>query len=280
MRVGRFHADGQDRMGVFTDDGVHDVNSEFESFCDLLTRPSDAADVEGKRFDLEDITYLPPTTNKNNVFCAALNYEAHAAESDSAVPEPPLIFMKFPQTLVGHEQTIAYHTRVTQEIDYEAELAAVIGESARHVSTDEALEYVAGYTILNDTSARDLQFGMEVGDDDMLDWFSGKAMQSTTPAGPYVVVDEIEDPQQLDITSTVNGETLQDDNTAMMVRSVAELVSFVSSRVELSPGDIIATGTPEGVGTFQDITLEEDDTVEVEIEGIGSLVNSVEEVRE
>jgi 2-keto-4-pentenoate hydratase/2-oxohepta-3-ene-1,7-dioic acid hydratase in catechol pathway len=245
-----------------------------------LTRPSDAADVEGKRFDLEDITYLPPTTNKNNVFCAALNYEAHAAESDSAVPEPPLIFMKFPQTLVGHEQTIAYHTKVTQEIDYEAELAAVIGESARHVSTDEALEYVAGYTTLNDTSARDLQFGMEVGDDDMLDWFSGKTMQSTTPAGPYVVVDEIEDPQQLDITSTVNGETLQDDNTAMMVRSVAELVSFVSSRVELSPGDIIATGTPEGVGTFQDITLEEDDTVEVEIEGIGSLVNSVEEVRE
>lgn len=280
MRVGRFHADGQNRMGVFTDDGVRDVSSEFKSFRDLLARPGDAADVDGKRFGFNEIRHLPPTTEKNNIFCAALNYEAHAEESESAVPEPPLIFVKFPQTLVGHEQPIAYHTRVTQEIDYEAELAAVIGESARHVSREEALDYLAGYTIINDTSARDLQFGMEVGNDDMLDWFSGKTMTNTTPAGPYVVVDEIEDPQTLDISSTVNGETLQDDNTAMMIRTVAELVSFVSSRVELSPGDIIATGTPEGVGTFQDIKLEEDDTVEVEIEGIGSLINTVKEVRE
>lgn len=280
MRVGRFHAEGQDRIGVFTDDSVQDVSSEFESFRDLLTRPGDAADVEGERFGLDEVIYLPPTTDKNNVFCAALNYEAHAEESDTAVPEPPLIFMKFQQTLVGHEQPIAYHTEVTQEIDYEAELAAVIGESTRHVSTKEALDYVAGYTIVNDTSARDLQFDMEVGDDDMIDWFSGKTMPATTPVGPYIVIDEIRDPQSLNISSTVNGETLQDDNTAMMIRSVAELVSFVSSRVELSPGDIIATGTPEGVGTFQDIKLEEDDTVEVEIEEIGSLVNSVKEVRE
>lgn len=278
MRVGRFQADGQNRMGLFTENSARDVSSEFESFRDLLTRPEDATHVDGEQFDLNEITYLPPVTDGNNIFCAALNYEAHADESDSAVPEPPLIFMKLPQTLVGHEQSISYHTRVTQEIDYEAELAVVIGEPTRHVSTEDALEYVGGYTILNDTSARDLQFGMEVGDDDMLDWFSGKTMKETTPAGPYVVVDEVDDPQTLDISSTVNRETLQDDNTEMMIRSVAELVSFVSSRVELTPGDIIATGTPEGVGTFQDIKLEEDDTVEVEIEGIGSLVNTVEEV--
>ena len=280
MRVGRFHADGQDRIGVFTDDSVRDIGDEFESFRDLLNRPEDVSDVEGETFDLDKITYLPPTTETNAVYCAALNYEAHAEESDIAVPEPPLIFLKLPQTLIGHEQPISYHTRITDEIDYEAELAAVIGEPARHVSTEEALEYVAGYTILNDTSARDLQFGLEVGDDDMLDWFSGKTLKDTTPVGPYVVIDEIDDPQRLDISSTVNGETLQDDNTERMIRSVAELVSFVSSRVELSPGDIIATGTPEGVGTFQDIKLEEDDVVEVDVEEIGTLVNPVVEVNE
>lgn len=280
MRIGRFHADGQDRMGVFTDSEVRDVSSGFESFGDLLAKPSDAEDVEGETFDLDEITYLPPTTSENEVFCAALNYEAHAEESNIDVPEPPLIFMKLPRTLVGHDDPISYHTRITQEIDYEAELAAVIGKPARHVSPENALDYVAGFTILNDTSARDLQFGMQVGDDDMLDWFSGKTMQNTTPAGPYVVVDEVDDPQTLDITSKVNGETLQDDNTEMMIQSVADLVSFVSSRLELSPGDIIATGTPEGVGTFQDIKLEEGDTVEVEVEDIGTLVNTVEEVKD
>ncbi|WP_331232386.1 fumarylacetoacetate hydrolase family protein [Natronorarus salvus] len=187
-----------------------------------------------------------------------------------------MIFLELPQTLVGNEQPIAYHTNVTQEIDYEAELAAVIGESARNVSLDEVLDYVARYTILNDTSARDLQFGFQVGDDNLIDWFSGKAMTNTTPAGPYVVIDEIDDPQSLEIASHVNGDTLQDDNTQMMIQSVAELVAFVSSWVELTPGDLVATGTPECVGTFQDIKLEGGDTVTVEIEWIGKLENTVE----
>jgi acylpyruvate hydrolase len=111
----------------------------------------------------------------------------------------------------------------------------------------------------------------------MLDWFSGKTMQGTTPVGPYAVTHEIEDPQNPDIASRVNGETLQDDNTGMMIRTVADLVSFVSSRVRLEPGDIIATGTPEGVGTFQDIQLYPDDTVKIEVEGIGTLKNTVRE---
>jgi len=277
MRIGRFEADGQSRIGVFADEMVRDVTAVFDSFQDALANPGRAADADGETFETGEITYLPPTTQKNTVFCAGLNYEAHAEESDIAVPERPLIFMKLHRTLVGHEEPISYHTRVTGEIDYEAELAAVIGERARHVSPEDALDHVAGYTILNDTSARDLQLSLEVGDDEMIDWFSGKTMQETTPVGPYVVVDEIDDPQDLSITSRVNGETMQDDNTEMMIRSVADLVSFVSSRVELEPGDVIATGTPEGVGTFQDIQLYPDDTVEVEVEGIGTLVNTVEE---
>jgi len=277
MRLGRFRADGRARIGRFEEDTVTDVSGEFDSFRDALSRPDDANGVDGDRFGVEEVTHLPPTTEENAVFCAALNYEAHAEESNAAVPERPLVFMKLPRTLIGHRQPINYHTSVTEEIDYEAELAAVIGTPARHVSPEEALDHVAGYTLLNDTSARDLQLGLRVGDEENLDWFSGKAMQSTTPTGPSVVIDEIDDPQDLAIASRVNGETMQDDDTSMMIRSVADLVSFVSSRVRLTPGDVIATGTPEGVGTFQDIRLHPGDTVEVEVEGVGELVNTVEE---
>lgn len=276
MQIGRFEAGGATRIGLFTDETMRDVTDEFADFQDALTRPEDAHGVDGETFDREAITFKPPTTERNTAFCAALNYRAHAEESNIDVPERPLVFTKLPRTLVGHREPISYHTRVTEEIDYEAELAAVIGTPARHVDPDEALEYVAGYTILNDTSARDLQLGLRVGDDEMLDWFSGKSMQRTTPVGPSVVVDEIDDPQDLAIASRVDGETMQDDNTGMMIRSVADLVAFVSSRVRLEPGDIVATGTPEGVGTFQDIKLDPGETVEVEVEGIGTLVNTVE----
>ncbi len=278
MRLGRFEIDGQDRIGLFEDDTVRDVTRAFSSFSDALENPTNVHGVDGHSYSVDEIRYLPPTTTRNTVFCAALNYEAHAEESNIEVPDWPLVFLKLPQTLVGHQEPISYHTRVTDEIDYEAELAAVIGREARHVTNEEALEYVAGYTILNDTSARDLQLGLTVGEDDLLDWFSGKAMEGTTPVGPYVVIDEIGDPQDLAIASHVNGETLQDDNTGKMVRSTAELISFVSSRVRLMPGDIIATGTPEGVGTFQDIQLYPNDTVEIDIEGIGTLENTVVDV--
>jgi len=275
MRLGRFRTDGSDRIGVFNDGTVRDVTSEVDGFDDAVARPEAVADADGRTFDTDDVAYLPPTTDRNTVFCAGLNYEAHAAESDIDVPERPLIFLKPPRALVGHEAPISYHTRVTEALDYEAELAAVIGTPGRHLSADEALEHVAGYTILNDTTARDLQFGLRVGDDELLDWFSGKAMQAATPVGPYVVVDEIDDPQDLAISSSVDGETMQDDTTGMMVRSTAELVAFVSSRVRVEPGDIIATGTPEGVGAFQDVTLRSGETVEVDIEGIGTLRNQV-----
>lgn len=278
MRLGRFRTDNTDRIGVFDSGMIRDISENFDTFRDVLANPDAAAAADGDLLAEEDVTYLPPTTETNSIFCAGLNYEAHAEESDIAIPDSPLVFMKLPQTLVGHRESISYHTQVTDEIDYEAELAAVIGTPGRDIAAENALDHVAGYTVFNDTSARDLQFGLQVGDDDVLDWFSGKAMSKTTPVGPHVVVDEIEDPQDLTIESRVNGETLQDDTTGMMVRSVADLVSFVSSRVEISPGDVIATGTPEGVGTFQDIRLEHGDTVEVDVEEIGTLTNTVRDV--
>lgn len=278
MRIGRFSTGGAPRIGVFEDGAVRDVTAAISSFGDALARPETIPEG-GERFEVAAVRYLPPTTAANTVFCAGLNYAAHAAESEIAVPERPLIFLKLPRTLVGHQESIAYHRRVTKEIDYEAELAVVIGMSARHLSPDEALDYVAGYTILNDTSARDLQLSLQVGDRELFDWFSGKAMQRTTPLGPFVV-DEITDPQDLTLTSRVNGRVMQDSNTGLMIRSVADLISFISSRVRLEPGDVIATGTPEGVGTFQDITLEEHDTVEIDIEGIGTLCNTVTATRD
>lgn len=275
MRIGRFTVDGADHIGVFDGAEVVDVTAQFESFTDALAHPESAETAGRERFAHDEVSYLPPTTDRSAVFCAALNYQKHAAESGRSVPERPYLFTKLPRSLVGHEAPIQYHATVTEEIDYEGELACVIGNSCRHVSSAEALDHVAGYTIVNDVSARDLQLSFSYENDDMVDWFAGKAMQATTPIGPFVVCNEIEDPQDLALASRVNGTTMQDESTRMMSYSVAELVAYVSSLVELQPGDVIATGTPEGVGVFQDISLEPGDDVEVEIEGIGTLSNTV-----
>ena len=277
MRIGRFRADGADRIGLFEGDEIRDVTSEFDSFRDALSRPASATGDGGDRFDPAEVTYLPPTTEQNSVFCAALNYQKHAEESGRSVPDRPYLFQKLPRSLVGHREPISYHSTVTDDIDYEGELACVVGSPCRHVSADDALDYVAGYTVLNDVSARDLQLSFSYGNEDMVDWFAGKAMQSTTPIGPFVVCNEIDDPQDLAIASRVNGTTMQDESTGMMIYSVAELVSYISSLVRLQPGDVITTGTPEGVGVFQDVSLEPGDDVEVEVEGIGTLRNTVRE---
>ena len=278
MEICRFEVDGADRIGVVDGDEVVDVTAQFDSFTEALSQPESTDPSGGDAFPTDAVSFRPPTTDRNTILCAALNYRKHADESGISVPDRPYLFTKLPRSLVGHGASIDYHTAVTDEIDYEGELACVIGESCRHVSADDALDHVAGYTVLNDVSARDLQLSFTYEDDEMIDWFAGKAMQSTTPIGPTVVCNEIDDPQDLRLVSRVNGETMQDESTRMMVYSVAELVSYVSSLVELEPGDVIATGTPEGVGVFQDVSLEPGDTVDVEIEGLGTLSNTVTRV--
>jgi 2-keto-4-pentenoate hydratase/2-oxohepta-3-ene-1,7-dioic acid hydratase in catechol pathway len=278
MEICRFEIDGADRIGVVDGDEVVDVTAQFDSFTEALSQPESADPSGGDAFPTDAVSFRPPTTDRNTILCAALNYRKHADESGISVPDRPYLFTKLPRSLVGHGASIDYHAAVTDEIDYEGELACVIGESCRHVSADDALDHVAGYTVLNDVSARDLQLSFTYEDDEMIDWFAGKAMQSTTPIGPTVVCNEIDDPQDLRLVSRVNGETMQDESTRMMVYSVAELVSYVSSLVELEPGDVIATGTPEGVGVLQDVSLEPGDTVDVEIEGLGTLSNTVTRV--
>jgi 5-carboxymethyl-2-hydroxymuconate isomerase len=204
------------------------------------------------------------------IVCVGLNYVDHAREVQLELPERPLLFAKWPSSVIGDGDAIVIPPGVEQ-VDYEAELAAVIGAQVKGVSIENALEAVAGYTCLNDVSARAIQFADG-------QWTRGKSLDTFCPMGPRVVPRaEVGDPQSLRIACRVNGKTVQDATTGDMIFSVAEIVSFVSDTITLEPGDVIATGTPPGValGQPEPRWLQPGDTVEVEIERIGVLVNPV-----
>lgn len=279
MRVTRFSVDGAPRVGVAEDGTIRDVTEGVDGFADALAAVTDGEELPdgGESHDAADVEYLPPTTPGNTVLAAALNYHSHIEEVGKTDREFewPLLFLKTYGSLIGHEQPIRRHGSVVDRLDYEGELAAVIGKPAWQVSEDEALDHVAGYTVMNDVTARNLQ-RLQAGDDDAIDWFSAKTMRGTTPLGPSVVTtDEVPDPQELHVTSRYNGEVMQDEDTSLMIYDTAELISFASSRVELRPGDVIATGTPEGVGEFQDVSMVDGDTIEVTVDGVGTLSNAV-----
>ena len=204
------------------------------------------------------------------IVAIGLNYHDHARESGMEPPKVPLVFAKFPSSVINHEEQIVIPRKLTERVDWEVELAVVIGERASHVGEDEALKYVRGYTIGNDVSARDLQFSDG-------QWVRAKSLDTFCPLGPELV--ELDDPQNLKLTTRVNGEVMQDSNTSEMIFGVAELVSFCSSNFALEPGDVILTGTPWGVGEFMEPkrSLKGGDVVECEIEGIGVLRNPVVE---
>jgi len=204
------------------------------------------------------------------VVCVGLNYLDHAREVELALPEKPLLFAKWQSAVIASGEPIVIPAGVEQ-VDYEAELAAVIGARVKGVSVENALEAVAGYTCLNDVSARVLQFADG-------QWTRAKSLDTFCPIGPRVVPrDEVGDPQSLRIQCRVNGKTLQDGSTADMIFGVAELIAYVSETITLEAGDVIATGTPPGVafGRPDARYLQAGDTVEVEIERIGALVNPV-----
>jgi 2-keto-4-pentenoate hydratase/2-oxohepta-3-ene-1,7-dioic acid hydratase in catechol pathway len=205
------------------------------------------------------------------IVCVGLNYVDHAREVELALPERPLLFAKWPNAIVGSGEAIVIPRGITQ-VDYEAELCAVVGARVKGVSVENALEAIAGYTCLNDVSARDVQFSDG-------QWTRAKSFDTFCPVGPRTV--EVDDPQALRISCRVNGETVQDASTADMIFGVAELVAFVSETITLEPGDLIATGTPPGVafGQADPRWLQDGDVVEVEIEGIGVLTNPVRAAR-
>lgn len=204
------------------------------------------------------------------IICVGLNYVDHAREVDQELPERPLLFAKWPNAVIGDSDAIVIPPGI-DEVDYEAELAAVIGARVKGVSVENALEAVVGYACLNDVSARSIQFSDG-------QWTRAKSLDTFCPIGPRVVpAADVGDPQSLQITCRVNGETLQDGTTADMIFGVAELVAFISATITLEAGDVIATGTPPGVAMGRPVPryLAPGDTVEIEIERIGVLTNRV-----
>jgi 2-keto-4-pentenoate hydratase/2-oxohepta-3-ene-1,7-dioic acid hydratase in catechol pathway len=204
------------------------------------------------------------------IICVGLNYRDHAEETGAELPKAPLLFAKWGNTLIGHGEAIVLPPE-SAEVDYEAELGVVIGTGGRHIAEARALDHVRGYICVNDVSARDLQFADG-------QWTRGKSPDTFCPVGPRLVPrEEIADPQALAIRCVLNGEVMQDSTTANMIFSVAEIISYVSRTVTLDPGDLIATGTPAGVGVFRDpkVLLKDGDEVTVEVEGLGALTNPV-----
>jgi len=207
---------------------------------------------------------------RKNIMCMGLNYAEHTREGGAAPPEVPVFFTKPPTAVIGAEAPVTYH-RATQELDYEVELAVVFGRRGRDIPASKALEYVFGYTVMNDVTARDLQRRHR-------QWFKGKSLDTFAPMGPWIVHrSAIPDPQQLRLTMRVNGELRQNASTAQMIFSVAQLIETLSAGMTIEPGDILATGTPAGVGMGFNPPryLRVGDTVEAEVEGIGVLRNHI-----
>ena len=204
------------------------------------------------------------------IVCVGLNYRDHAEEQGVELPERPLLFAKWPNTLIAAGEAIRIPS-ISKNVDYEAELAVVIGKGGRNISEERALEHVAGYTLLNDVTARDFQFGDK-------QWFRGKSCDTFGPLGPWILTrDEIADPHNLKIKLTLNGQTVQDSNTSNLIFKIPYLVSYLSRSLTWEPGDLISTGTPPGVGVFRKppVFLKAGDTMSVTVERIGTLTNPV-----
>jgi 2,4-diketo-3-deoxy-L-fuconate hydrolase len=237
---------------------------------DLVSWLEGAPVVEGPARPLDSVRLLAPVPRPGKIFGVGLNYRDHAEETGQPVPEVPILFAKFANSVVGPGEPIVVPA-ATRRPDYEAELGVVIGSTAREVSVGDALGHVAGYLCCNDVSARDLQTATS-------QWTRGKAIDTFLPCGPWLVTsDEVPDPQVLGIRCVVNGEVMQDSRTDQMVFGVAELVSFISQACTLEPGDLIATGTPPGVGFARTppVWLRDGDEVTIQIDGLGALTNPV-----
>ncbi len=221
---------------------------------------------------LSEVKLLAPLPRPGKLLCIGLNYRDHAEEAGMKIPERPILFAKFSNSVIGPGDPVVLPS-ISEKVDYEAELAVVIGKVAKGVSEEDALEYVAGYTLLNDVSARDLQLQLGGGQ-----WVWGKTLDNFAPMGPALVTrDEVPDPHNLFISLRLNGDIMQQSNTRNLIFGVPQLISFLSQAITLEPGDVIATGTPPGVGDFRNppVYLKDGDEMVVEIQGIGALQNPV-----
>ena len=231
-----------------------------------------AAQERGWLIPSSDAYWFAPVPRPGKLICIGLNYRDHAAESKMAIPEKPVVFSKFSSSVIAPGEPVVLPPS-SKQVDYEAELAVVIGRRAKKVSADRAYDYVLGYTALNDVTARDFQFGDG-------QWQRGKSCDTFAPMGQTIVTkDAIPDPHKLSIKLVLNGQTMQDSNTDQLIFGVPRLIEFLSETITLEPGDVIATGTPAGVGFARNppVFLKAGDQMEVLIEGMGGLGNPVTE---
>jgi 2-keto-4-pentenoate hydratase/2-oxohepta-3-ene-1,7-dioic acid hydratase in catechol pathway len=232
---------------------------------------SAAAAASAVRIPVADAAFAPVVPDPAKILCIGLNYRDHAIEGGKAIPTEPVLFSKFPNALIGHGEPIRL-PRVSEKVDYEAELVVVVGRRGRDIAAADALAHVAGYTCGHDVSARDWQFRGE------RQWTIGKTFDTFGPTGPELVTaDEAPDPHALPVRLRLNGQTMQDSNTREFIFPVPELIAYLSQVMTLEPGDLIFTGTPPGVGFARKppVWLQPGDVVEVEIDGIGTLRNAV-----
>lgn len=298
MKIVSYEHESEVRGGVLIEDSVYDLElllqgapqaeqgstTSVRAFLELYGDRIQAISAEINTVAQQDpdarvgvraeVRLTTPVTDPSKVLCIGLNYKDHVAETGRAFPEYPDVFAKFASTMVGPDDQIG-GANVSENLDFEGELAVVIGRPASQVSEEDALEYVAALAPLNDVTARDLQYrGTQ--------WLAGKAVDGSTPWGPALVtLDEVGDPQSLDLTTRVNGIEVQRSNTSYQIFPIARIVSYLSSFLTLEPGDVIATGTPQGIGAKRNppVWLEPGDTVEIEIENVGLLRNTVGKAR-
>jgi 2-keto-4-pentenoate hydratase/2-oxohepta-3-ene-1,7-dioic acid hydratase in catechol pathway len=275
MKLASYVANGQNAFGVVSGDGLITLNARLgaSSLRDALAKgllSKVAAAVAGAKPDhlIKDVTFLPVIPDPELITCAGINYRSHASETGRDIPKQPSMFIRRANTLVGHEGAMIRPT-VSQNFDFEGELTVVIGRGGRHIPADRALDHVAGYTCFVDGSVRDYQkFSVT----------SGKNFPGTGPLGPFMVTtDEIPDPTSLTLMTRLNGKEMQRSGTDLLIYSIPQIISFCSDFTPLSPGDIIATGTPEGVGHRRNpqVWMKPGDVLEVEITGIGILRNTI-----
>jgi len=240
----------------------------LEAICDLIAGRTFLTD-DRSVFASDRVEFLPAVA-AGKILAIGRNYVDHAIEGGAEPPKAPLLFNKLTNALNAHEAPIVL-PGISTKVDYEAELAVIIGRRAKQVSEAEALEHVFGYTLINDVTARDLQYGDG-------QWVRGKGLDTFAPLGPFITTrDEVADVQALNIEGRLNGQVVQSSNTGKMIFPVTYLISYLSQGITLEPGDVIATGTPEGVGYFRDppVLLQAGDVFEVTIEGLGTLRNPV-----
>ncbi|MDH3798749.1 MAG: fumarylacetoacetate hydrolase family protein [Desulfobacterales bacterium] len=276
MRLIRFGPVGQEKPGLWQADRVVDLRAIFPEIPDISERffkdgwLQRIQQIEDPGQEM-DVRLGCPLCRPSKIICLGLNYLDHNEESGFEKPQRPLLFSKTPNALTGPFDPIMLPQSCDQ-IDWEVELAVVIGRTGKRIAAEDALDYVAGFSVLNDVSGRQAQFSDS-------QWFRGKSFDTFAPMGPALVtIDEIENFQNLKLTARVNGEIMQDGNSADMIFDIPTIIAFISQDITLWPGDIISTGTPSGVGIFRDppVLLKAGDVVECRVENVGTIRNTIE----